>query len=176
MEHIVYNELENLKKQLKTQQNHIEELKEGMSLMMRRMDGLGRATEATGPRRRKVDNSDTDERLHERLVELIDEKQLYLDQNVSLRHVAEMLNVTQTRLKLFFAHSEDYGNLYRLMSHHRIMQACRLIKAHPNFSIAAISTECGFVSRKTFYRWFEKEMGCTPLEYQRGKNRQKGEE
>lgn len=167
MKHTVYNEIEDLKKQLKAQQDHIEELQADMNQMKDRIDVGSRKKEEKESRRRKANDGNSDECLHERLEKLITDEQLYLDQNVNLRRVAELLNVTQNRLKQLFANSEDYSNLYRLLCHHRILKACQLIESYPHFSIAAISRECGFVSRKTFYRWFENEMGCTPLDYQK---------
>ena len=109
----------------------------------------------------------SDEEMLKRLNALVEEEEMHLTvQHKSLKDIAKKLDVTQKRLKTMFSNNPEYSNLHKLLCHHRIMTACQLIKEHPNYSIEAISKECGFTSRKSFYRWFSEEMGCTPLEYQ----------
>ena len=85
--------------------------------------------------------------------------------DVTLKEVARRLDVTQERLKQMFAAQERYPNLHKLLWHYRIEVACVIIEQYPHYSIKAISEECGFTSRMSFYRWFAYEKGCTPAEY-----------
>lgn len=117
--------------------------------------------------RRNKNDLVPNEVIMKRLNNLIEEEELYLPARFkSIKEIAKELNVTQKRLKIVFFNSPRYNNLHKLLCHHRIKAACKMIDEHPNFSIEAISLECGFTSRKSFYRWFLMEMGCTPLEYQ----------
>lgn len=117
--------------------------------------------------RRKNNDLMSDEVILKRIHTLIEKEELYLPMNYkSVKEIAKGLDITQKRLKKAFECCPRYNNLHKLLCHHRIKAACRMIDEHPNFSIEAISLECGFTSRKSFYRWFLMEMGCTPLEYQ----------
>ena len=117
--------------------------------------------------RRNKNDLVTDEVILKQLNALVEEEELHLPAKFkSIKEIAKDLDITQKRLKKAFECSPRYNNLHKLLCHHRIKAACRMIDEHPNFSIEAISLECGFTSRKSFYRWFLMEMGCTPLEYQ----------
>ena len=119
------------------------------------------------PKSRKKNDLVTDEIILKRLNKLIEKEELYLPSKSKLiKDIAKDLDITQKRLKKAFECRPRYNNLHKLLCHHRIKAACKMIDEHPNFSIEAISLECGFTSRKSFYRWFLMEMGCTPLEYQ----------
>lgn len=127
-------------------------------------------------RRRNNNDMMSDEAIMKRLNNLIEKEGIYLPSGLkSIKEIAKELNVTQKRLKTAFFNYPQYNNLHKLLCHHRIKSACRMIDEHPNFSIEAISQECGFTNRKSFYRWFVMEMGCTPLEYQTRHNRIEGE-
>ena len=119
------------------------------------------------PKSRRKNDLENDEEILKRLHKLIEKENLYLPSNFkSIKDIAKDLEITQKKLKKAFECCPKYNNLHKLLCHHRIKAACRMIDEHPNFSIEAISLECGFTSRKSFYRWFLMEMGCTPLEYQ----------
>ena len=119
------------------------------------------------PKSRRKNDLENDEEILKRLYKLIEKENLYLPSKFkSIKDIAKDLEITQKKLKKAFECCPKYNNLHKLLCHHRIKAACRMIDEHPNFSIEAISLECGFTSRKSFYRWFLMEMGCTPLEYQ----------
>ena len=119
------------------------------------------------PKSRRKNDLENDEEILKRLYKLIEKENLYLPSKFkSIKDIAKDLDITQKKLKKAFECCPKYNNLHKLLCHHRIKAACRMIDEHPNFSIEAISLECGFTSRKSFYRWFLMEMGCTPLEYQ----------
>ena len=119
-------------------------------------------------KRRNNNDLLSDEAIMKRLNNLIEEEEIYLPSGLkSIKEIAKELNVTQKRLKMVFLNNPRYNNLHKLLCHHRIKAACKMIDEHPNFSIEAISLECGFTSRKSFYRWFQMEVGCTPLDYQK---------
>ena len=47
----------------------------------------------------------------------------------------------------------------------RLEYACELLKTHPEYTVEAISRECGMTSKSSFYRLFRKYLGCSPGEY-----------
>ena len=42
-----------------------------------------------------------------------------------------------------------------------------MLKQHTNYTIDAISAECGFTSASTFYTLFAQRFGMTPSEYKK---------
>lgn len=96
----------------------------------------------------------------------IEENDLHLKgAKTDIKTIAETLDLTQRRVKAAFSNHPRYDNLKKLICHHRIKMACKLITEHPNYSVNAIADECGFASKTSFYRWFIAEMGCTPMEF-----------
>lgn len=97
---------------------------------------------------------------------LIEENNFHTnDSKIDIKTLAEMLNLTQKRIKKALSSHPKYDNLSKLLCYYRIKTACQLIAEHPNYSINAIVSECGFSSRTSFYRWFVAEKGCTPMEF-----------
>lgn len=112
----------------------------------------------------------SDQVIMQRLNELVVQKQMHLATPVtSLKDIARELNVTQKRIKTMFARHPEHSNLSQVLCHHRILTACKIMEKHPNYTIEAISRECGFTNRKSFYRWFAIVKGCTPTEYMKRK-------
>lgn len=53
----------------------------------------------------------------------------------------------------------------------RVEHSLSLINDHPDWTIDAIAEECGYVSRATYYRHFNKFFGITPARYRAEKSR-----
>lgn len=53
----------------------------------------------------------------------------------------------------------------------RVEHSLSLINDHPDWTIDAIAEECGYVSRATYYRHFNKFFGITPARYRTEKSR-----
>lgn len=51
----------------------------------------------------------------------------------------------------------------------RVEHSVVLIQEHPDWTIDAIAEECGFISRATYYRHFNRIFGITPAQYRKGK-------
>ena len=98
---------------------------------------------------------ESDEKLLMRLKLLINETQLYKSHDVKFWKVAAELNVTQKRLKEIVV-STKYHNLKNILNHYRVLAA---------YSIQAVAADSGFNSLKSFYRWFQREVGTSPTDY-----------
>jgi len=90
--------------------------------------------------------------------------QLYKREAVPLWEVAAAMNISQKRLKEIIGITEYY-NLKNILNHYRINCACQMMVSHPAYSIEAIAMESGFKSLKSFYRWFQREVGVSPTDY-----------
>lgn len=51
------------------------------------------------------------------------------------------------------------------LNQNRIKEAQHIIKNNPNYSLEAISFDCGFNSKSAFYAAFKKHTGQTPSKY-----------
>lgn len=110
--------------------------------------------------------------LHEYIMETMsmiekemEDKKLYLIQDLNVKQLAEKMNITQKKILEVFKYHPDYSNLNSYINHKRINHACTLLNQHPEYTIEGIAGESGFSSPITFYRWFEKETGMKPKEY-----------
>lgn len=58
------------------------------------------------------------------------------------------------------------SNFYQLVNRYRIEAAKEMLaNEYSRYSIEAMGAECGFGSRSSFYSFFKKSEGVTPLEY-----------
>ena len=128
---------------------------------------LGKQEDAASPsakKPRKKQDLEADDKLLMKLKLLINEKQLHKREAVPLWEVAAAMNISQKRLKEIIGITEYY-NLKNILNHYRINCACQMLLSHPAYSIEAIATESGFKSLKSFYRWFQREVGMSPTDY-----------
>lgn len=100
------------------------------------------------------------------LMEAMQTSKPYLDEKCSLRTLADLTNIPEHQLsKLLNAHGgiafADFINEYRLKDAIVYLEDTGKHRK----TIDAISIECGFGSKSTFYRAFKRVYGCTTKEY-----------
>lgn len=91
---------------------------------------------------------------------------LYEDCEVNIYSLATKLGYRKTELTEYFNQS-DYTNFRTWLSEIRFNEAVRMIKAYPDYSIDAISTECGFSSHTWIYRIFKQKTGLSPSQWRK---------
>lgn len=89
------------------------------------------------------------------------EEGLYKDYEVNIYSLATKLGYKKNELTEYFNQSE-YINFRTWLSDIRFNEAVRMMKAYPEYSIDAISTECGFSSHTWIYRIFKQKTGMSP--------------
>lgn len=87
------------------------------------------------------------------------EEGFYKDYEVNIYSLATKLGYKKNELTEYFNQSE-YTNFRTWLSDIRFNEAVRMMKANPEYSIDAISTECGFSSHTWIYRIFKQKRGC----------------
>lgn len=103
---------------------------------------------------------------HQALLRLMEEKKPYLEPELKMSHLTAELKCSSKELSELFRDSikqsfADFINSYRV---HAFKE--RIKKGeHEKFTILALSEQCGFSSRSSFFRIFKKITGVTPLEY-----------
>ena len=94
------------------------------------------------------------------------EEGFYKDYEVNIYSLASKLGYKKNELTEYFNQSE-YTNFRTWLSDIRFNEAVRMMKANPEYSIDAISTECGFSSHTWIYRIFKQKTGMSPSQWRK---------
>ena len=94
------------------------------------------------------------------------EEGFYKDYEVNIYSLATKLGYKKNELTEYFNQSE-YTNFRTWLSDIRFNEAVRMMKANPEYSIDAISTECGFSSHTWIYRIFKQKTGMSPSQWRK---------
>lgn len=105
-----------------------------------------------------------DEIIRNRLVYLMEEEKIFLDEGISLNSVAEKLSIKPYRLSRLLGSVFRTG-FWELINKYRIEEAARIIKEDPAANILSICYRTGFNSKSSFNTAFKKFTGITPSEY-----------
>lgn len=112
----------------------------------------------------KIDEDEAS-RIIQRLRKYMDEDKLYTNPDLKLNHLAQMVNISASRLSVIFSHylGESY---YEFVNHYRLEEFKRLLAegASEQFTLIALSERCGF-KKSNFFFTFRKVEGMTPNEY-----------
>lgn len=106
--------------------------------------------------------------IHKRLLIVLSEDKPFVNPNLTLNELAELLKVHPNYLSQVI-NSKESKNFYELINEKRIEEFLRKI-AEPNskqYTFLAIAFECGFNSKTSFNRNFKRYTGVTPTEYQK---------
>jgi len=102
------------------------------------------------------------------LTTLMEEKRPFLNPNLTLKDLADMIETSDKNLSSLLNHHfeltfYEYLNEYRIqLVMHKMMEG-----AVENYSISGIAFDCGFKSKSSFYRAFKNQVGTSPKEYLR---------
>ena len=96
----------------------------------------------------------------------MEEKKLFLDENISLPQLAGMLNIhpnylSQVINERFQKNFYDFINSYRIEEFKRIVA----LGKNKNKTFFALALDCGFNSKASFNNSFKKITGTTPSEF-----------
>ncbi|MCP4293917.1 MAG: AraC family transcriptional regulator [bacterium] len=103
-----------------------------------------------------------------RLGDIMEKKELYLEDQLTLPQVAEELglsvnHISQVINELCDKNFHDYVNGYRVLAVQRKLED----PANDVFSLLAVGLDCGFGSKSSFNRIFKSVTGLTPSVYKR---------
>lgn len=107
--------------------------------------------------------------IYKRLIDWLNENRRFIEDGLNRKTVAAMLKTNEKYLcKAIQEFSEDH-TLAKLVNHMRTRYAAELLVKYEDYTVEAIAEECGFNSRRSFYRTFHRYYQCTPIEFRRGK-------
>jgi AraC-like DNA-binding protein len=103
------------------------------------------------------------EEFEDRFLYLIHQERIYIQNNLSLPELAQLLNTNVSYLSQYI--NSNFGmNFNDYINSFRVKEACRLMVQDQSlkYSIDQIADMVGFNSRSTFYSTFNKFTGITP--------------
>ena len=102
--------------------------------------------------------------LMQRLCQLMDEQKPYLNSELKVQDIADMLHTNRTYINDSIK-SASGQTFTQFVNTYRIEQAKRLLTQHPDKKMSAVYTESGFATESSFFRTFKAVTGITPNEW-----------
>ena len=109
------------------------------------------------------------------LVAFIEEKQLYLNNDISREQVAEMMGITQRTMTKMLNQIRPDLSFPDYIRSLRIAHALNVMKANPDYTIQQVAEESGFYSISSFERAFKSITGKTPKAFMKEAGKETGE-
>lgn len=104
------------------------------------------------------------EQLMQRICDLMDGQQLYLQQGLKVSDIASALD-TNIRYISDCIRAERGCSLTQFVNEYRVEHAKRLLLDHPEMKISSVAIESGFTNDKAMTRYFKEQTGMTPTEW-----------
>lgn len=89
----------------------------------------------------------------------------HLNPEFETRDLAELLGVSQARLNLLFKHQTIHRTPEAYIDNLRVLEALRLLREQPNYTIAVVAEEAGFSNVRTLQRRIQDAIGMSPVDY-----------
>ena len=104
--------------------------------------------------------------LKQQLARLMEERRIFLDENISLPQLADILNIhpnylSQVINERFQKNFYDFVNYYRIEEFKNIVS----LEKNRNKTFFALALDCGFNSKASFNNSFKKLTGITPSQF-----------
>lgn len=104
--------------------------------------------------------------LYERILKVMEEKELYLNADLDIKMLAEAAN--SSRAVVSSCINNKTGKPFRIwLAEYRLSLFENLLKLHPDAQIVDLSTRCGYKDQSTFRRQFKDKYGMTALQYKK---------
>lgn len=140
-----------------------ERLEEDVELR-RRAEVARELMEGNIQRQRNADLQDDAQLLA--IIELrLEESRAHLDPDFDAAALAEMLGVSRVRLDSLFRHQSMHNTPEAYLENLRTLNAMRMLREKPEYSIAAIAEESGLRTIRTLQRRMQSVIGMTPVEF-----------
>ena len=129
---------------------------------------------APSPPKGKRDRLDaaTIERLQKRLQFYMDEEHVYLQDDLTPRKLADMMDTSSNNLS-WLLNQVYQTTFYRYVNGYRVQAFVRRVKNkdHEQKTLLGLAFEAGFSSKSAFNASFKAEIGCTPSQFVNSKSR-----
>ena len=103
-----------------------------------------------------------------RIKDVLEKEKLYLDEALTLKKLSDSTGISEKKISAFLNNHLDTGfkayiNLYRVEEVKQKLKS----EEYNKLTLVAISEECGFNSKASFYRIFKKHTGISPSQYKK---------
>lgn len=102
--------------------------------------------------------------LIERIRELVENKKLFLNSELKITDIADMLGIHRNIVSDAI-NSQTGFSFNQYISNYRVEHAKSLLRQDPNKKLSSISAESGFANEQSFFRTFKAITGKTPKEW-----------
>lgn len=129
-------------------------------------EAIGFATETAVEERKALLEGESVHQAVEQLQVLMEEEQVFLSPNLSLRSLANQMQLNANQLSWLI--NSQYGiNFNGFVNQYRLAYFKELVKkaSHEQFSLIGLAYESGFNSKTVFNTYFKKVEGMTPGAY-----------
>jgi AraC-like DNA-binding protein len=100
------------------------------------------------------------------LNELLISEKLFCDEDLSLKRLADLLNIQTQELSVYLNHHLQV-NFNNFLNRYRVDEAISLMKEDKERSLLSIAFAVGFNSKSVFYEAFTKQTGMSPARYRK---------
>lgn len=106
------------------------------------------------------------QKIHTKLLEILEKQKPYLDPELTLNDLADMVG-TNPNLLSQVINSVEQKNFYDLVNELRVKEFLQqvMLPANKKYTLLTVAYDCGFNSKASFNRNFKKHMGKSPREY-----------
>jgi len=103
-----------------------------------------------------------------RLLEIMEEKKLYCNGNLSLKNLADKMDLTENNLSQLINESLK-KNFYDFVNEYRVEDVKKrmLDQSYDHLSLLGIAFDCGFNSKSAFNSVFKKQTGMSPSQFKK---------
>ena len=95
----------------------------------------------------------------------IEKDLLHKNPDFDAPELARLIGVSQERLNRLFHKNTIYRTPEAYIDNLRLLAAMRMLREHPQYTIAVVAEEAGFGNVRTLQRRFQDALGITPVEY-----------
>ena len=89
----------------------------------------------------------------------------HLKPDFNTKQLAELLEVSQERLNRLFRQQTIHRTPDAYIDNLRTLEALRLLREKPNYTIAVVAEEAGFSNVRTLQRRIQEAIGMSPVDY-----------
>lgn len=114
--------------------------------------------------RSKPESDATSNELIARIIQLMETQQVYLNQDLKVKDVADSLNVSSNTISACI-NAQKGCSFNQFVNEYRVEHAKKLLSEATDMKISHICHESGFASEATFFRVFKTTTGLTPKEW-----------
>jgi len=106
------------------------------------------------------------EKLNEQLITYIQTEKPYLEQDLSLQDLSDMIGISRHHLSILI-NKKHRKNFYEFINNYRVEEVKRLLglPENKNYKIMSLAYDAGFNSKASFHRVFKQFTNMTPSEY-----------